>query len=117
MPAPIELPTRAEPSFQKITYAALPAGTEMIVRQDTSQVITSLKGHFSSALSPERSVFSLRREELIISSGRPYRRIWVRHDDSGTWNSHGTCGQNIYVWFQASGESIDVFVEPLVCPI
>jgi hypothetical protein len=117
MPDPIELPVRAEHPFQKITYAALPTGTEMIVRLDTSQIIASLKGQFGVRLSPERSSFSLQQEELILSNGSPYRRVWLHHDDSATWSTHGTCGQNVYVWFQASGELADVFVEPLVCPI
>jgi len=117
MPAPIELPVRAEPPFQKITYAALPTGAEMIVRLDTAQVIAGLKDRFAATISPDRSGFSLQQEELILSNGSPYRRIWLNHDDSATWSMHGTCGQNVYVWFRASGDLADVFVDPVVCPL
>ena len=117
MPAPIELPVRAEPSFQKVSYATLPAGREMVVRLDTVEIIAKLKSQFGHILSPERSAFSLQQEELILSKGIPYRRVWVHHEDSATWSMHGACGQNIYAWFSASGERADVFVEPLVCPI
>ncbi|MFC5579465.1 hypothetical protein ACFPOA_15765 [Lysobacter niabensis] len=117
MPAPIELPVRAQPPFQEITYAGLPAGTEMVVRLDTAEIIASLKNRFDSVLVPERSGFSLQQEELILSNGTPYRRVWVHYEDSATWSTHGACGQNIYAWFRASGELADVFVEPLVCPI
>jgi len=117
MPSPIQLPTHGEPSFQRITYAALSAHTDMIVRLDTADVIAALKNRFGATLSPDRSWLSFQREELILSNGTPYRRALFRHDDSATFNMHGTCGQNIYVWFRASGEVSDVFVEPLFCPI
>jgi hypothetical protein len=89
----------------------------MAVRLDTAQIIESLKGRFAESLSPDRTSLLLRQEELILSNSKPYRRVWIRYDDAATWNMHGTCGQNVYVWLAASGDIADVFVEPLVCPI
>ena len=117
MPEPIELPVRAEPKFERIRYAALPPETQMSVRMDTEQLIDTLKAKFSSKIIAGRSGFAIQDEELIISNGKPYRRVWVFHEDSATWDMHGACSQSIYVWFSPSGELANVFVENVACPI
>ena len=117
MPVPIELKVRAEPAFQKISYAALPTGIAMHVRLDTAEVIGQLKQQLHGQFSPDRSAFTLQQEELVLSNGTPYRRIWVNYLDTATWSTHGSCGQNIYAWFPPTGELAEIFVEQLVCPI
>jgi hypothetical protein len=89
----------------------------MVVRLNTAQIIESLKARFAELLSPDRTSLLVLQEELILSGGEPFRRVWVRYDDAATWNTHGTCGQEVHVWLSASGQIAEIFVEPLVCPI
>jgi hypothetical protein len=117
MPEPIAIPVRPQPAFEEISYSTLPAGTTMVTQTETSDVLDMLRQRFKEHLVAGRSGLTLHREDLVLSGGKPYRRIWIAHHDGATWTTHGTCNQNIHVWFAPSGLLAQVFVEGLECPI
>ncbi len=115
---PIVLPEKAEPKFDTASYDSLPGNTKMVVRLSYREVEQQLKTRFPT-LSTSRihSSLSFVQEEAILSSGKPYRRMWLSFVDGTEPGPHGPNSQNIYVWLWPSGDIADVYVSPVLYPL
>jgi hypothetical protein len=114
-PEPLELPVKDEPASIPARYSDLPTAT-MAVRWTTNDLKEQLKNEFTT-LALDRSSLVLVDEGLVSSAGVIYRRVWFSYGDGTTVNMHGTCGQNIYLWFNQQGERVGTYVDEMNCPI
>jgi hypothetical protein len=114
-PVPLELPVTEEPAHESATYTDLASAT-VTVRWSTADLKEQLKREFP-VLAMDRSSLVLVEESLISSDGVFFRRVWMSYGDETTFNIHGTCGQNIYLWFDQDGERVGTYVDPMDCPI
>ncbi|MCA9232648.1 MAG: hypothetical protein KDA57_18505 [Planctomycetales bacterium] len=116
LPEPIALPESAEPAYDRANYQALPPGTAVVVRFSTEELKTKLMRQFP-ALASDRASLVLVEEDLVTAGQAFYRRIWFSYGDEATLTIHGTCGQNIMLWFTVTGELYGTFVDEMFCPI
>ena len=116
--APIILPERAEPKFERASYDSLPGNAKMVVRRSYWELEAQLKARLP-ALSTNRlhARLSFVGEEAIVFGGEPYRRIWLSYVDGSEPGLHGPNSQNIYLWLLPSGEISEVYVSPLLHPL
>lgn len=115
MPDPITLPIVAEPDFQLARYDDLPSGTRMLVRWDTAGLVGRLMREMPALVSNRASI-SLVREQLIVSDGAYFRRIWFSFTDTATHSELGPCRQDIHLWFAPTGDLSGIYVDAQACP-
>ncbi|QWF16579.1 hypothetical protein [Lysobacter capsici] len=113
---PVMMPVRAEPPFELAGRPTFDADSEnqAAVRDDAllSQLYDELPD-----LMTNRAGVTRKREEPIVSNGKPYRRVWLTYQDTAMVTMQGACGQNIHMWLAPSGEVAEIYVGMMMCPL
>ena len=77
---PIMMPVRAEPSFELAGRPTFDADPENELAQRDDALLSQLFNK-PPKLMTNRALVMRKREDLIVSGGKPYRRVWLTHED------------------------------------